>query len=113
MILAFLERGAATDPWRTARSVVAALAFEWQHASFFAQLGVVVILLGTVGDALAHVVQPYPPQGFTVPQQTAHLVILLGMVLTVLGVVLPGRRAARSRHEVSHSKEVQRVPRGR
>src|SRR5690349_15215803 len=60
------------------RIVMSLLASWWREAPYLAQLGVVVIALGTLGDVAAHAL--HPGQGFTVPQQTAHLVILLGMV---------------------------------
>lgn len=95
--------------WQDARSTVAS---EWRRAPYLAQLGVTVIVLGTLGDTVAHTVLRGASPGFTVPQQTAHLVILLGMVLTILGVALGGRRDGRGRG-VGHSKEVDRVPRHR
>jgi hypothetical protein len=93
--------------WQDAHSAVAS---EWRRAPYLAQLGVTVIALGTLGDVVAHTVVPSASQGFTVPQQTAHLVILLGMVLTILGVALGGRRTTRG---VRHFKEVDRVSRHR
>ena len=92
--------------WRDARSAVTT---EWRRTPYAAQLGVTVIALGTLGDTVAHTVLRGAGQGFTVPQQTAHLVILLGMVLTILGVALGGLRTARGRG-VGHSQEVDRVP---
>ncbi len=90
-----------------------AIGSQWREAPYVSQLGVTVIALGTLGDVVAHAVQPRAGQGFTVPQQTAHLVILIGMVLTLLGVVLVGRRGTGRGREVPHSREVDRAPRDR
>ena len=96
-----------------ARSVGAAVAAQWREAPYLSQLGVTVIAIGTIGDAVAHAVQPGVRPGFTVPQQSAHLVILIGMVLTLLGVVLAGRRRTTAGRGAGNKKEVGNVPRHR
>ena len=85
----------------------------WRETPFAAQLGVVVIVLGTLGDVVAHAVLRGAGQGFTVPQQTAHLVILLGMVLTLAGVVTTRRRRPGRDPRVGHSREVTHAARDR
>jgi len=96
-----------------ARSLGAAVAAQWREFPYLSQLGFTVIVIGTLGDAVAHAVQPGARPGFTVPQQTAHLVILIGMVLTLAGVVLVGRGRSAAGRGVTHLKEVHRAPRHR
>lgn len=101
------------DPWRGPRWSRAVLAAGWREAPYLAQLGVTVIVLGTLGDVVAHAVQPRVGPGPTLPQQTAHLLIVLGMALTLLGVLLQTRRRGSRNRGVGESKEVRRVPRDR
>jgi len=82
---------------RVNRLVGAALA-QWATIPRLARAGVVVLLAGAVTDTVAHLTgDPAVGQitGFTPPQHFAHLVILLGMVLTITGVVADGVRLTR------------------
>ncbi len=75
-----------------------ALAAQWSVIPRLARAGVVVLLAGGVADTVAHLTgDPAVGQltGFTPPQHFAHLVILLGMMLTITGVVADGVRLTR------------------
>lgn len=92
------------------REEVAAL---WHDIPEAARAGVLLIVTGTAADALAHMTHPDTSGGFTVFQTAAHLVILLGMVVTLLGVVIAGYTRNSKSATVSTLKEVSRASRRR
>ena len=66
------------------------LAAEWRALPPLARSGALIVLIGGVADLAAHVLGgPVDPRlRFTFVQYSAHLVILLGMVLTMFGVIV-------------------------
>src|SRR4051812_38820647 len=63
-----------------------------------AKVGAVVIAAGLVVDAVVHslgVVTAGTPAAFVVRQHLAHLVVLVGMVLTLAGIVADGVQRGR------------------
>ncbi len=76
----------------------------WRTFSAATQVGLVTILLGGFGDALAHSLGPPASVGsFTPPQQAGHLVVLIGMVISLAGILIPALRLPlRRRRFVSH-----------
>ncbi|HEY9286650.1 MAG TPA: hypothetical protein VIT43_01365 [Candidatus Dormibacteraeota bacterium] len=73
------------------------LVIAWKQFPPFARFGVLVIVLGTIYDTMAHLQAPGYYGSFTPAQQTGHLIILAGMVITLAAVVLesifPPRRS--------------------
>ena len=69
----------------------------WKQFPPFARFGLVVIVLGTVFDVIAHLQAPGYQAAFTPAQQTGHLIILAGMVITLAAVLFdalfPPRRS--------------------
>ena len=65
-----------------------------------ARLGLVLLAVGGTGDVVAHLGSLSAADhvhGFTSPELAAHLAVLMGMVVTLLGVVLDGARRFRPR----------------
>ena len=60
----------------------------WKGFPPFARFGVVVLVLGTIYDADAHLQVRGYYGSFTPAQQTGHLIILVGMVITIAAVLL-------------------------
>jgi hypothetical protein len=69
-----------------------------------ARAGVIVIVVGTVADVIAHATAPRPYIGFTPQEQAGHLTILIGMVYTIAGIVLDGLRS-RSRSQSATNQQ--------
>lgn len=70
---------------------------EWRSLAPLSRFGVLVLVVGAALDTVVHVSAGSPggSVGFTPAQHSAHLVILIGMLCTLLGIVLnaiwPGR----------------------
>src|SRR5436309_3394411 len=74
-----------------------ALRNGWTGLPRLLRFGMIVIAAGVAGDSVAHASGPTTVEaGFTVTQQAAHLVVLLGMLIALAGVVLGGRRQGRA-----------------
>ena len=63
---------------------------EWRSLAPLSRFGVLVLVVGAGLDAAVHVRAGSfgAPIGFTPAQHSAHLVILIGMLCTLIGVVL-------------------------
>jgi hypothetical protein len=63
---------------------------EWRSLAPLSRFGVLVLGVGAGLDAVVHVRAGSfgAPIGFTPAQHSAHLVILIGMLSTLIGVVL-------------------------
>lgn len=86
-----------------AAAVVTGVRSAWRAFSAVSQLGFVTVVLGAFADALAHTVGPPAPVGsFTPPQQAGHLVVLIGMVITLAGILIPASRRHIRRPSSSH-----------
>ncbi len=73
----------------------------WGTFSAATQVGLVTILLGGLGDALAHSLgPPASVGGFTPPQQAGHLVVVIGMVISLAGILIPALRLPVGRRRV-------------
>lgn len=70
---------------------------EWRSLAPLSRLGLLVLVVGAALDTGVHVRTGSPggSMGFTPAEHSAHLVILIGMLCTLLGIVLnaiwPGR----------------------
>ncbi len=62
------------------------------------KLGSVTIVVGLVTDLVEHTLVPHAHEeivaGFPLGQHAAHLVVLIGMVLVIVGIVADGMRSA-------------------
>jgi hypothetical protein len=75
---------------------------EWAAFPPLARTGVIVIVIGTVADVIAHTTAPSSGVRFTPPQQAGHLAILVGMIYTLAGVLFDALRSpSRSRSTAS------------
>ncbi len=74
-------------------------------------LGFGVIVMGTLADFVAHATHPGIQQGFTFFQQAAHFVILLGMLVTLEGVLIEAYVSSRRGKSRRNSQEVSDVSR--
>lgn len=82
---------------------------SWRVLPEKVKAGVWVILLGNVADAGAHLAHHASAGHITVFQRGAHVVILLGMLLTLGGVVMAGHRPSNQNPSIDNSKEVGHV----
>ena len=75
---------------------------EWRSLAPLTRLGIVVLVVGAALDTGVHVRTGSPggSLGFTPAEHSAHLVILIGMLCTLLGVVLNGIWPARPRQSL-------------
>jgi hypothetical protein len=87
---------------------VRARIFELAALPRAAKVGVTVIAAGVLVDAWVHtlgIVTAGTPAAVIVQQHLAHLVVLVGMVLTLAGIIADGVAQGRaSRPERSHSR---------
>lgn len=69
------------------------------------QLGLAVFLCGAFIDVVAHLSTAGPRHGheFTSAELRAHVVVVVGMVVILLGVVIDGARQSRPDHPVGDS----------
>ena len=58
----------------------------------FAKLGAAIILLGLVADIAMHAVASGLHDGLSAGEHLAHLMVLIGMVVTIVGIVADGSR---------------------
>lgn len=72
----------------------------WAQMPLSMRAGLVVIVLGTVADMAAHITARNSVGGFTLPQHAAHFVILVGMLVTLAGIVhsSPSARTKKRAH---------------
>ncbi len=68
-----------------------------------AKLGGFVIAIGLLADALEHAVLAQAhlevsSVGFSIGEHLAHLVVVVGMVLVLVGIVIDGARSTRRSH---------------
>ncbi len=63
---------------------------EWRSLAPLTRFGVLLLVVGAGLDVVVHVRAGSfgAPTGFTPAQHSAHLVILIGMLCTLIGVVL-------------------------
>lgn len=67
--------------------VLSELLVAWQQFPPLARFGLLVVVLGTIYDVIAHLQAPGYYGNFTPAQQTGHLIILAGMVITLAAVL--------------------------
>ena len=58
----------------------------------FAKLGAAIMMLGLLADVAMHTVASGLHDGFTAGEHLAHFVVLIGMVVTIVGIVADGSR---------------------
>ena len=75
---------------------------EWRSLAPLSRVGVLVLVVGAAADVLAHLSAGSwdGAIGFTPAQHSAHLVVLIGMLFTLLGVVVNGIWPARPRQSL-------------
>jgi hypothetical protein len=67
---------------------------RWFGLPRLLRFGLVVIAAGVAGDSLVHLsTRTAAAAGFTPAQHGAHLVVLIGMLVALVGVVVGGRRS--------------------
>jgi hypothetical protein len=83
--------------WKPSTRALSQLYMAWKQFPPFARFGLAVVVLGTIYDVIAHLQAPGYYGNFTPAQQSGHLIILAGMVITLAAVLFdalfPPRRS--------------------
>jgi hypothetical protein len=86
------------------RGAVGRMSREWGALPRATRLGFVVMAVGLLADIIEHTLVPHQAQlvaDFSVEQHLAHLTVMAGMVLVLVGIAMFGARVSRGRAQRS------------